>query len=544
MYARKRDYVLGLGMLRDRIIAKYKAKKKVKSEDGGETTVYVYSEGQIDKRHKEKAQRLEKLRKSKSNLDTQIKKDLTADDGTVRGVALAVALMDATAERVGNEESADDGHVGVTGWTKEHISFKGGKATIKYTGKSGVKQHKEVTDKAIVSALKKACESAEGCVVGVSAEDVNAYLKEFDITAKDIRGLHANETMKENLRSVRKKGPKLPSDKKEREKLLKDEFKEALELTAEDVGHEASTLKSQYLVPSMHDDFMDDGQVNDSLTKKGTQTPSEREDAAMERKERHAPKVKPPRHDLRKSKPPEEDPDMQGLGKGDKGDPDFSRKLGTQDSPYTDARVVVALPATGSRSPTNMSKISPHGVKKMTADLERVASAVQYHHSAMGLPKKVAMDFAWSCDILADHLERRAGLRKAAKTAQFDPTENFTESENIPNRFDAAEIGMESSGPLMQDPDEPYMGVFVQDEFDQLREVQQTGMFSNAKAAAQLLRKLGNLLADKGIQLSVLPKQAKLPKQADEDSEEDEEDEGEEDKDAGKKAEDTYGLFG
>jgi len=57
---------------------------------------------------------------------------------------------------------------------------------------------------------------------------VNAYLKPFDVTAKDIRGLHANREMQDRLRAVRKKGGKLPTDKKEKEKVLKAEFKTAL----------------------------------------------------------------------------------------------------------------------------------------------------------------------------------------------------------------------------------------------------------------------------------------------------------------------------
>ncbi len=176
-----------------------------------------------------------------------------------------------------------------------------------------------------------------------------------------------------------------------------------------------------------------------------------------------------------------------------------------------------------------MSKLSHAGVKKMTADLDRVASAIQNHHVALGIPTKIAQDFAWSCDFVSDHLERRAGLRK--KEADLDPKENFTESETIPNRFDAAEIGMESDGPVMQDPDEPYMDCFVQDEFDQLREVQQTGMFSNAKVAASAMQKMAEILRQRNIKLPVMKSRRA--------SEEDEETEDED-----KKASDLYGLFG
>ncbi len=78
--------------------------------------------------------------------------------------------------------------------------------------------------------------------------------------------MHANVEMQDRLREVRKKGGKLPEDKKKREKQLKDEFKEALETTADAVGHEPATLKSQYLVPGLEDTFLKDGTVVDKLS--------------------------------------------------------------------------------------------------------------------------------------------------------------------------------------------------------------------------------------------------------------------------------------
>jgi hypothetical protein len=71
------------------------------------------------------------------------------------------------------------------------------------------------------------------------------------------------------------------------------------------------------------------------------------------------------------------------------------------------------------------------------------------------------------------------------------------------NEFDPAEIGEEQSGALLRNEDEPYMDVFKQDEFDQLREVQQDGMFSNAKAASSLIAKMANLLSKNDIKVPV-----------------------------------------
>lgn len=255
-----------------RIAAKYKDKKV--SDEGN--TIYMYSEKQIAHRNKKKAERIEKLKNKMGALRKQVNTDLTSEDSTKRLTALVVALIDHTYERVGNDGSADEGHFGVTGWQKKHIKFNSKGATIKYVGKSGVKHEKKVDDPAITKALKKAYEEADGDDGDlfthedgvVDAKKVNAYLKKFDITAKDLRGLHANREMQERLKAVRSKGGKLSKDPKEREKKLKEEFKEALEGAAEAVGHEAATLKTQYLVPGLEDSYMKDGTVLEKLDKK------------------------------------------------------------------------------------------------------------------------------------------------------------------------------------------------------------------------------------------------------------------------------------
>lgn len=254
--------------LGDKVAARYKSKKVT---DTG-TVVYQYSERQVAKRNKDKAERLEKLRSSISDLRSQYRKDLTAKDPQTRLTALAVALMDETYERVGNDASAEDGHFGVTGWGKKHISFSGDSATISYVGKSGVKQKKSVATPAIVKALRQAYDECDGCIfdgeVKVKSDTVNSYLKAYGVTAKDIRGFHANDVMKANLKTVRT--GKLPSDAKERKKALKEEFLEALEATAEAVGHEASTLRNQYLVPGLEDSYLRDGTILTKMVKEAS----------------------------------------------------------------------------------------------------------------------------------------------------------------------------------------------------------------------------------------------------------------------------------
>ena len=302
------------------LVAKYQEKHK--DQDGN--THYEYSEKQVQHRDREKAKRIEGLKSAMPKLQSKVKKDLKSKDPKTRLTALAVALMDDTYERVGNDSSADDGHFGVTGWQASHISFGGSTATVKYTGKSGVKHEKKISTPSLVSALRDAmsgkekstkilgyeCEEGDTCV---SPDNVNEYLDEFGITAKDIRGYHANDEMLSRLKSVRDKGPSLPSDRKEKDEILKKEFEQALSETAETVGHEAATLKSNYLVPGMHDSYMHDGSVMDSFTKKGTKDDYEKEQESAEGLLKKEPKKKPPRDDLRRRrmKDNEDDPDLK-----------------------------------------------------------------------------------------------------------------------------------------------------------------------------------------------------------------------------------------
>lgn len=324
-----------------RVAARYK--KKTKDSEGN--THYEYSERQVANRHREKAERVEHLRTHMSDLRARVKSDLKSDDLETKMTALAVSLMDHTCERVGNDASADEGHYGVTGWLVDHVTIKGNKATIKYVGKSGVAHEKTVDDGPTVTALKNLIGDRKGKEpvfntgdVRVTSECVNDYLAEFDITAKDIRGFRANDEMCKALREERSKGPKtLPKDRKERDKILKAEFKKALETVAEVVGHEAATLRSQYLVPGLEDEFVKDGTVLKSL-KVGTKTDSEREDEAAAAMVKPSPKKKPPRHDLRRERLDVDDSDT------DTSDDDMSLN-------YKDAARRVALAIARRASP-------------------------------------------------------------------------------------------------------------------------------------------------------------------------------------------------
>ena len=111
-----------------------------------------------------------------------------------------------------------------------------------------------------------------------------------------------------------------------------------------------------------------------------------------------------------------------------------------------------------------MPNISKKGALQVTTDLDRIANLVSTEWQALGLPEKVAHDFAHRCDQIGDRVERTAGVQRNASgevVADFNPTD----------------IGEEVKGPMEADSDESkYMGgEFSQQENRELREKQEGG---------------------------------------------------------------------
>lgn len=221
---------------RSKVVSDKPAYKKKEKTDSG--YVYRYDEKHIEKRWKEKREKLKKLEKEIKKVRDQYYKDLESDDERTRAIAAIVGIMDNTAMRVGNEESAEEGTFGATTLKVKHVKMSGGKMKFDFPGKGAIEQHIELDDKKVIKVVKDLMKGKKGDDFIFEVDDkkiwdraVNRYLQDFDISAKDIRGFHSNRLMKEMLK--------------------KKDFKEALDEVAEIVGHEPATLKNQYLDPEL-----------------------------------------------------------------------------------------------------------------------------------------------------------------------------------------------------------------------------------------------------------------------------------------------------
>ncbi len=229
--------------------------------EGGKFVQYGYSKEDVAARHAKKAQKVEALRHKEQSLRSAVKRDVRGDDLP----ALVVGLILETYERPGNTRSAKEGHFGVTGWLCRHLDASGKRAVIEYVAKSGVLQRKTIRDPYLVAALsrrKQHCDKDGTRLLPVSASAVNRYLREYGVSAKDLRTFGANSEMASELKRARRHGPRLDTLKLgDVKKTLKAEFNAALGIVAGKLGHTTNVLRKQYLVATVEPLYLETGAV-------------------------------------------------------------------------------------------------------------------------------------------------------------------------------------------------------------------------------------------------------------------------------------------
>ncbi len=216
---------------------------------------------ELEARWSKKRESIETLSNNIQKLRNNVSRDLKSENDKVMLTALAVAIMDKTFERVGNETSFKAGHVGVSGLKKNQVNVIGNKIHLDYIGKSGVQHTKSFSDERIAKYLKQAIKNSPTkrvfCTLDkfqIKADRINRYLTDFDISAKDIRGFGANYQMISKLKN---------QDIAEKESDRKKVYLKTLRSVAEKVGHGFPTLRKHYVIPQLELKYVNDGQIID-----------------------------------------------------------------------------------------------------------------------------------------------------------------------------------------------------------------------------------------------------------------------------------------
>jgi DNA topoisomerase-1 len=216
----------------------------------------------IEKRWESKRSAIYNLKDNIERLKRTLRADLDSSDEATKLTAAVIRIMMATSERIGNEESAKNGHFGITGFKKKHISVEGNKINLDYIGKSGVEHEKCFSDEKVASILKSLLKRKSEYVFTtedgfrIKSDKVNRYLKRFDAKSKDIRGFNSNRMM---VLELNKYG--YVKEEKDRKKI----FNESLKKVASKIGHGAATLRKQYLLPEIEEQFYSSGKLRKSI---------------------------------------------------------------------------------------------------------------------------------------------------------------------------------------------------------------------------------------------------------------------------------------
>jgi DNA topoisomerase-1 len=216
---------------------------------------------EITNRWDKKKRHIQELANNMRSLKWNLTRDLKSENEKEFLTALAISLMLKTSERVGNDESASNGHHGITNFKKKHIKIDGSKVNLKYVGKSGVEHDKTFTDKVLADYLKKAIKNSPNRYIfctsngfRIKNDRINRYLSDFNVSAKDLRGHNANGWIIEKLEKV-----DIPDTERERKRV----FNSAVKKVAQKIGHGTATLKKHYMMPELADNYIFDAEIID-----------------------------------------------------------------------------------------------------------------------------------------------------------------------------------------------------------------------------------------------------------------------------------------
>lgn len=205
------------------------------------------SDYKLKKRWDKKRKAIKELQSNINKLRRKVSSDMGSDDEKKMIISTIVRIMDLTGERVGNDSSGDNGHYGISNLMKKHVNINGDNVKLSYTGKSGVKHTIEIKDSKVARNLKKLMNKHGEIFVtenglSIKSTQVNRYLKDFNITSKDLRGFKVNKLMSEKLRKLKR--PENMGD-------IKKIFNEVLRNVAEKIGHTPGICRKNYLLPEI-----------------------------------------------------------------------------------------------------------------------------------------------------------------------------------------------------------------------------------------------------------------------------------------------------
>lgn len=225
---------------------------------------YIYSENMKKKREIKKYKQLNNLSENIFKLKERIKKDLLNSEFTKdKLIALILKIMDLCNFRGGNKKYEEKyGSHGLTTLHKKHVEIKKDTVEINFIGKKGVNNSCIIKNKPIQEIIKKVYKLSNNSdpyifsidynneKININMNDLNNYLKIYNITCKDLRTWNANiiflKRINYQINNLDTSYYEKDDTKKLkiREKIIRESIKE----TAVLLHHTPSICKSSYIL--------------------------------------------------------------------------------------------------------------------------------------------------------------------------------------------------------------------------------------------------------------------------------------------------------
>jgi DNA topoisomerase-1 len=213
-------------------------------------------------RDQDKFDRLEALGAALPALRRRVDEELARpglDESKV--LALAVALLDRTGARIGNEEyRRANGSFGLTTLRSSHASAEGTELRLEFPGKAGVLQSYAIDDPRVARAVRRCQElpgqplfqyrDARGAPQPIDSTSVNRWLREAtgaEVSAKDLRTWYGSVAALERLAACAKRRPGPPGDRA---------LVEPLAEVARQLGNTRAACRKHYVHPLLVESFL------------------------------------------------------------------------------------------------------------------------------------------------------------------------------------------------------------------------------------------------------------------------------------------------
>jgi len=208
----------------------------------------------VAQKQKDKYERINRAINRIPELREQVNNDLNGKDPMKKYTALAVKIIDITGARVGNEKYLESNEThGITTLEKNHLFFKGDTAILDYIGKKKVHQYHEITEPDVVEALRELKQMPGQRLFqineqnNISSDDVNKYLKNYGLTAKDLRTFKANAEFTKEI---------MTAGVANEEKIRKKVVAKALKTVASKLGNTPNVCLTNYISHDLLENYL------------------------------------------------------------------------------------------------------------------------------------------------------------------------------------------------------------------------------------------------------------------------------------------------